>query len=187
MPSRLPSPGPPAGHWQAAPAGSAVGMTPRRPRRWLPVSGHGSRGPAGAGVPVNFRAGPAAGYYCGGPGGGSVTIIIMTRIVRRAVGPSRAWSESVPGRRRGRDPLCHPGFARGPGRPAGPGLPHDSGSAAVLAASAMRFESHFKSYFGNVKAFNLKKIKIISEPVAAMTGGGPAAGGRWQANSLGRA
>ena len=26
----------------------------------------------------------------------------------------------------------------------------------------MRFESHFKSYFGNVKAFNLKKIKIIA-------------------------
>ena len=37
----------------------------------------------------------------------------------------------------------------------------------------MRFESHFKSYFGNVKAFNLKKIKIIAEPVAAMAGGGP--------------
>ena len=51
----------------------------------------------------------------------------------------------------------------------------------------MRFESHFKSYFGNVKALNLKKIKIIAEPVAAMAGGGPAAGGRWQANSLGRA
>ena len=32
----------------------------------------------------------------------------------------------------------------------------------------MRFESHFKSYFGNVKAFILKKIKIIAEPVAAM-------------------
>ena len=28
------------------------------------------------------------------------------------------------------------------------------------------------SYFGNVKAFNLKKIKIIAEPVAAMAGGG---------------
>ena len=51
----------------------------------------------------------------------------------------------------------------------------------------MRFESHFKSYFGKVKAFNLKKIKIIAEPVAAMAGGGPPAGGRWQANSLGRA
>ena len=38
---------------------------------------------------------------------------------------------------------------------------------------AMRFESHFKSYFGNVKAFNLKKFKIIAEPVAAMAGGGP--------------
>ena len=37
----------------------------------------------------------------------------------------------------------------------------------------MRFESHFKSYFGNVKAFNLKKFKIIAEPVAAMAGGGP--------------
>ena len=54
-------------------------------------------------------------------------------------------------------------------------------------AFAMRFESHFKSSFGNVKAFNLKKIKIIAEPVAAMAAGGPAAGGRWQANSLGRA
>ena len=53
--------------------------------------------------------------------------------------------------------------------------------------NTMRFESHFKSYFGNVKAFNLKKIKIIAEPVAAMAAGGPAAGGRWQASSLGRA
>ena len=52
----------------------------------------------------------------------------------------------------------------------------------------MRFESHFKSYFGNVKApFNLKKIKIITEPVAAMAAGGRAAGGRWQASFLGRA
>ena len=41
----------------------------------------------------------------------------------------------------------------------------------------MRFESHFKSYFGNVKAFNLKKFKIISEPVAAMAGGGLRLGG----------
>ena len=41
----------------------------------------------------------------------------------------------------------------------------------------MRFESHFKSYFGNVKAFNLKKIKIIAEPVAAMAGGGLLLGG----------
>ena len=53
-----------------------------------------------------------------------------------------------------------------------------------MAPPAMRFESHFKSYFGNVKAFNLKKIKIIPEPVAAMAGGGPEAGGRWKASSL---
>ena len=55
--------------------------------------------------------------------------------------------------------------------------------------AAMLFESHFKSSFGNVKAFNLKKIKIIAEPagVAAMAAGGPAAGGRRQASSLGRA
>ena len=55
--------------------------------------------------------------------------------------------------------------------------------------SAMRFESHFKSSFGNVKAFNLKKIKIIadSEPVPAMAAGGPAAGGRRKASFLGRA
>ena len=51
----------------------------------------------------------------------------------------------------------------------------------------MRFESHFKSSFGNVKAFNLKKFKIIAEPVAAMAAGGPAAGGRRQASFLGRA
>ena len=51
----------------------------------------------------------------------------------------------------------------------------------------MRFESHFKSYFGNVKAFNLKKIKIIAEPVAAIAAGCPAAGGRRRASSLGRA
>ena len=44
-------------------------------------------------------------------------------------------------------------------------------------AQSMRFESHFKSYFGNVKAFNLKKIKIIAEPVAAMAGGGLRLGG----------
>ena len=42
---------------------------------------------------------------------------------------------------------------------------------------SMRFESHFKSYFGNVKAFNLKKFKIIAEPVAAMAGGGLRLGG----------
>ena len=42
---------------------------------------------------------------------------------------------------------------------------------------AMRFESHFKSSFGNVKAFNLKKFKIIAEPVAAMAGGGLRLGG----------
>ena len=41
----------------------------------------------------------------------------------------------------------------------------------------MLFESHFKSYFGNVKAFNLKKFKIIAEPVAAMAGGGLRLGG----------
>ena len=42
----------------------------------------------------------------------------------------------------------------------------------------MRYESHFKSYFGNVKAFNLKKFKIIAaEPVAAMAGGGLRLGG----------
>ena len=41
----------------------------------------------------------------------------------------------------------------------------------------MRFESHFKSYFGNAKAFNIKKIKIIAEPVAAMAGGGLRLGG----------
>ena len=45
----------------------------------------------------------------------------------------------------------------------------------------MRCESHFKSSFGNVKTFNLKKIKIIAEPVAAMAAGSPATGGRRQA------
>ena len=48
---------------------------------------------------------------------------------------------------------------------------------AATATSAMRFESHFKSYFGNVKAFNLKKFKIIAEPVAAMAAGGLRLGG----------
>ena len=38
-------------------------------------------------------------------------------------------------------------------------------------------KSHFNRSFGNEKAFNLKKIKIIAEPVAAMAAGGPAAGG----------
>ena len=45
----------------------------------------------------------------------------------------------------------------------------------------MRCESHFNPSFGNAKAFNLKKIKINAEPVAAMAAGGPAAGGRRQA------
>ena len=54
----------------------------------------------------------------------------------------------------------------------------------------MRFESHFKSYFGNVKAFNLKKFKLSLSPSpqwpeAALRLGGD--GRRWQANSLGRA
>ena len=62
----------------------------------------------------------------------------------------------------------------------------DAVPEAARESGPMRFESHFKSYFGNVKAFNLKKFKIIAEPVAAMEGGGPAAGGWWQANSLGR-
>ena len=29
---------------------------------------------------------------------------------------------------------------------------------------SMRFESHFKSSFGNVKAFNLKKLKLSLSP-----------------------
>ena len=56
-------------------------------------------------------------------------------------------------------------------------------SRAAGDSESMQFESHFKSYFGNVKAFNLKEIKIIAEPVAAMAGGGPAAGGRRRASS----
>ena len=40
--------------------------------------------------------------------------------------------------------------------------------------------------FQELFKFNLKKIKIIAEPVAAMARGGPAGGGRWQAYSLGR-
>ena len=67
--------------------------------------------------------------------------------------------------------------------PASPASP----PARALRLAPMLFESHFKSYFGNVKAFILKKFKIIAEPVAAMAAGGPAAGGRRQANSLGRA
>ena len=35
----------------------------------------------------------------------------------------------------------------------------------------MRCESHFKSSFGNEKESNLKKIKIVAEPVAAMAEG----------------
>ena len=58
-----------------------------------------------------------------------------------------------------------------PGRPCKHNLQRDWNLAT------MRFESHFKSYFGNVKAFNLKKFKIIAEPVAAMAGGGLRLGG----------
>ena len=51
----------------------------------------------------------------------------------------------------------------------------------------MQCESYFKSSFGNVKALNLKKLKMfIAEPVASMATGGPAAGARRQASSLGR-
>ena len=53
--------------------------------------------------------------------------------------------------------------------------------------ASMRCEIHFNPSFGNVKAFNLKINKINAEPVAAMAAGGPAAGGRRQASSLGRA
>lgn len=38
-------------------------------------------------------------------------------------------------------------------------------------------KSHLKSCFRNVKAFNLKKIKMIAEPVNAKAARGPAAGG----------
>ena len=48
-----------------------------------------------------------------------------------------------------------------------------TGTSTCHQVQTMRFESHLKSYFGNVKAFNLKKFKIIAEPVAAMAGGGP--------------
>ena len=84
-------------------------------------------------------------------------------------------------------PRARPGQSLGP-RP-GPDLTmvrrrprraaQDNPSLEVTAAK------NFKclGIFGNVKAFNLKKIKIIAEPVAAMARGGPAAGGRWQANS----
>ena len=58
----------------------------------------------------------------------------------------------------------------------------------LLWMSPMQCDSQFKSSFGNVKAFDLNKIKMIAEPVATMAGGCPEAGGlQWQANSLGRA
>ena len=38
-------------------------------------------------------------------------------------------------------------------------------------------KSHFNRSFGNVKAFNLKKIKIIPEPVVAIAAGGLRLGG----------
>ena len=60
-------------------------------------------------------------------------------------------------------------------------------AVSSLLVFPMRCESHFNPSFGNVKAFNLKKIKKINaEPVAAMAAGGPAAGGQRQASSLGR-
>ena len=60
-------------------------------------------------------------------------------------------------RRRQPEPRTRTG--RGPGT--------QSAVPVVTATPTMRFESHFKSYFGNVKAFNLKKIKIIAEPVTS--------------------
>ena len=44
----------------------------------------------------------------------------------------------------------------------------------------------FQELFWKCERFNLKKIKIITEPVAAMAAGGLAAGGQLQASSLGR-
>ena len=59
-----------------------------------------------------------------------------------------------------------------------------------LAATAMQCESHFKSSFGNVKAFDFKKLKISSSRVVRRRNGlrplRLRLGGRWQANSLGR-
>ena len=61
----------------------------------------------------------------------------------------------------------------------GPGPPR---AVRVGGPPPMRCENHFKSWFGNVKAFNLKKLKLSpTEPVAAMAAGGPAAEGRRQA------
>ena len=34
----------------------------------------------------------------------------------------------------------------------------------IFSNPSMQFESHFKSYFGNVKAFNLKKLKLLLSP-----------------------
>ena len=39
-----------------------------------------------------------------------------------------------------------------------------SSRAHLLTRAAIRFESHFKSSFGNVKAFNLKKLKLSLSP-----------------------
>ena len=44
----------------------------------------------------------------------------------------------------------------------------------------------FQELFWKCKSILLKQIKIIAEPVPAMAAGGPAAGGRRKANSLGR-
>ena len=55
----------------------------------------------------------------------------------------------------------------------------------------MRCESHFKSSFGNVKAFNLKKLKLSLTPSpqwpqAALRLGAAATAGRFLRQSLGR-
>ena len=34
----------------------------------------------------------------------------------------------------------------------------------IFQSLAMKFERHFKSSFGNVKAFNLKKLKLSLSP-----------------------
>ena len=58
----------------------------------------------------------------------------------------------------GRDGIV---IRRPPGRGNCPARRQASAGEA-WTTSAMRFESHFKSYFGNVNAFNLKKFKIIA-------------------------
>ena len=125
------------------------------------------------GVSVTSRAGPCLDFYRGDEPGGIRKRQSVTRQSDRfklgwsgevglsGPGPLHLQSSSVPPSAGDSDAGTYPlRLIKGNGR-----------------SSLCDSKSHFNRSFGNVKAFNLKKIKIIAEPVAAMAAGGLRLGG----------